>query len=1513
MNCIYIKYILCFSALCMFTYMTAENKADKGPLEYVNPFIGNAENGHTFPGACLPFGLIQASPHSGNGSWKYCSGYNYDDEIIEGFAQTHLNGTGVPDLGDILMYPFCNETTDKLKSHYNRDTQTASPGYYSVELTDAGVNVELTATHRTAFHRYSFTKNTSKYIYIDLTGGLSNKPADSHRGRKVHLSKVEMPDSKTIIGFNKASAWVERRIYYVIQFDKPYKIVKKIGEPEKNTKKIILKFNTNQNDIVQVKVGLSTVSIEGAKLALEKENPGWNFESVKEQAQSKWEKLLSRVQVQGTPEQKTAFYTSLYHLYTQPNDITDVDGRYRGVNDSVFYSKSGYYSTLSLWDTYRAAHPLYTILTPEYVNDFVNSMIEHAKVQGYLPIWALWGKENYCMIANHAIPVVVDAYLKGFNGFDAEEAYTAIKNSLTVNHPKSNWDIYMKYGYYPFDVIKEESVSRTVESCYDDYCAAQLARNLGKEEDYTYFLKRSGFYKNLFDSRLGLLRGRDSKGNWRTPFNPFLLSHAGTSGGDFTEGNSWQYTWHVQHDIKGLIELMGGNEKFVQKLDSLFFLETRANNTGFTSDVTGLIGQYAHGNEPSHHVAYLYSYADRKDKTQFLIREIFDRFYLSKPDGLCGNDDCGQMSAWHIFSAMGFYPVDPISGEYVIGAPQLDKVVLTLPKGKTFTMEAKGLSTANKYVHSIELNGVPLTGLTIAHKDIMKGGHLIFVMTDKPDIKLKAPETEMYPDTRKRICFDFDWKFMLGDTQDACLQTYNDVYWPTVQLPHDWSIALDVEKKNGANMGFFPGGIGWYRKTFDVPSEYKGKKISILFDGVYHQSDVYINGKHLGFHPYGYIGFEYDLSPFLKYGEKNTIAVRVNHSDAPSSRWYSGSGIYRHVWLNVTAPIHISTWGTYITTPTIEEDNADVDVITSIENYTAKKGNILLESRIKDTVGQIIACSLTPVSVKEHTVQTVKQQLKIANPCLWSVDSPSLYTLESVIRIDDKIIDDYHTPFGVRHFNYNAQTGFHLNGKAMKMKGVNLHQDAGALGTAAFDKSYERRLKILKEIGCNAIRCSHNPPSPEFLDLCDKLGFLVIDEAFDKWKSGYYETYFDTWWQKDLGGMIRRDRNHPSIIMWSIGNELMEQEYTSKEGTERARMLQDYVHKQEPTRPVMLAVAPGNLKERVYNETGFTEVTDIVGYNYQEPFYLDDKTKFPERIMFGSEVFPFFRGRKDNIRGYIPLNPWYDTNKEFIFGQFIWAGIDYLGESSGWPSKGWPTAPFNTCMFEKPFAAFFRSVWSNKPIVSIAVVDQSLDIDPGKDHWGLPFMASHWNFPQYKKHIIQVQTITNCESVELWINKQSMGRRYTKDYPNNTIVWYVPYQEGKIEAHGFNDEVKVAEYALETSGKPAKIVLSTDEKDIKCNGQDLSHVTISLVDANGILVPDADMPITVIVEGEGNLLGVDNGDLRNHQSYAGSEMKTYQGKMLAIIRSTRFPGNIRVRVKSKYLKEETLTIKATKL
>ena len=336
------------------------------------------------------------------------------------------------------------------------------------------------------------------------------------------------------------------------------------------------------------------------------------------------------------------------------------------------------------------------------------------------------------MIGNHAIPVIVDAYLKGFKGFDAEEAYQAVKASATVSHFNSDWETFEKYGYFPFDIIDTESVSKTLECAYDDYCVAQMAEALGKTEDYERFSKRAAFYKNLFDPELKLMRGKDSKGNWRTPFNSFLLSHASSSGGDFTEGNSWQYTWHVQHDVQGLIDLMGGNEAFVTKLDSLFFLESTAENTGFVSDVTGLIGQYAHGNEPSHHVAYLYSYAGHPEKTQQVIREVFDRFYLAKPDGLCGNDDCGQMSAWYIFSAMGFYPVNPISGEYVLGAPQIEKISLSLPEGKTFTVEAKGLSKTNKYVKSVELNGKPVTGLTISHKDVMNGGNLVFTMTDQP-------------------------------------------------------------------------------------------------------------------------------------------------------------------------------------------------------------------------------------------------------------------------------------------------------------------------------------------------------------------------------------------------------------------------------------------------------------------------------------------------------------------------------------------------------------------------------------------------------------------------------------------------------------------------------------------------------------------------------------------------------------------------------------------------------------
>jgi predicted alpha-1,2-mannosidase len=719
-------------ALLLFISFNAFAQQGKNCIQYVNPFIGNADNGHTFPGACAPFGLIQVSPESGNGSWRYCSGFNYDDDKIVGFSQTHLNGTGIPDLGDIRVFPFNKGFQGgEYASSYNRESQIAKPGYYSVNLTEMDIDVELTATERTSFHKYIFNRNEGALLLLDLQSGLV---FDNNSIRyRVRKSNIEFPDDRTIIGYNRVKGWVNRDFFYVIKFDKPFRVKEKLPSKEnQKANRFILEFDTDKDNEILIKTGMSTVSIDGAKTALEAENPDWNFDEIRQKTEDKWNKLLSAVEIEGNQEQKTNFYTSLYHLYMQPNNIADIDGRYRGANDSVFISSSGaYYSTFSLWDTYRAAHPLYTILLPDKVDDFVQSMLAHYKVQGYLPIWTLWGKENHCMIGNHSIPVIVDAYLKGFAGFDAEEAYRAVKESSTVSHKNSDWETYNKYGYYPFDIVSVESVSRTLESAYDDYCVAQMAEQLGKTDDYQYFMKRSLFYKNLFDTQPKLMRGKDSKGKWRTPFSSFSLSHASSIGGDYTEGNAWQYTWHVQHDVAGLIELMGGKQAFATKLDSLFFIEKPVDKKAV--DVTGLVGQYAHGNEPSHHVVYLYTFADKPYKTQELIREIFDRFYLPKPDGLCGNDDCGQMSAWYMFSAMGFYPVNPCGGEYIIGAPQIPAITLNLKNGKNFRMKALNLSSENRYVKSVSFNGKEITDFRIQHENIMNGGELLFTMTNQPN------------------------------------------------------------------------------------------------------------------------------------------------------------------------------------------------------------------------------------------------------------------------------------------------------------------------------------------------------------------------------------------------------------------------------------------------------------------------------------------------------------------------------------------------------------------------------------------------------------------------------------------------------------------------------------------------------------------------------------------------------------------------------------------------------------
>ena len=718
------------AGLFFYSSCTPAEKTDtKDYTQYVNTFIGGADNGHTFPGACYPFGMIQTSPVTGAVGWRYCSEYVYEDSLVWGFTQTHLNGTGCMDLGDILVMPVTGTRArawDAYRSHFPKDKEAATPGYYTAELSDPQVKAELTASIHAALHRYTYHKADSASILIDLQHGPAWREEQYHS--QVNSCEVNWEDDQTLTGHVNNTVWVNQDYFFVMKFNRPVvdSLYLPMGETEKG-KRIIASFDMQPGDELMMKVALSTTSIDGAKKNLEAEIPAWDFEGVRATAHNEWNNYLSRIEIEGTDDEKTNFYTCFYHALIQPNQISDVDGMYRNAADSIVKAGTGaFYSTFSLWDTYRAAHPFYTLVIPERVDGFVNSLIEQGEVQGFLPIWGLWGKENFCMIGNHGVSVIAEAYRKGFRGFDAERAFNIIKKTQTVSHPlKSDWEVYTKYGYFPTDLIKAESVSSTLESVYDDYAAADMARRMGKEEDATSGMFTCQKDKDLFDPETKFMRPRKADGTWKAPFNPSALAHSESVGGDYTEGNAWQYTWHVQHDVPGLIQLFGGEKPFLNKLDSLFTVKLEGESL---ADVTGLIGQYAHGNEPSHHVTYLYALAGRPERTQELVREIFDTQYKNKPDGLCGNDDCGQMSAWYMLSAMGFYPVDPVSAEYVFGAPQLPKMTLHLADGKTFTIIAENLSKEHKYVDSITLNGEPYTKKTISHEDIVKGGTLVYKM-----------------------------------------------------------------------------------------------------------------------------------------------------------------------------------------------------------------------------------------------------------------------------------------------------------------------------------------------------------------------------------------------------------------------------------------------------------------------------------------------------------------------------------------------------------------------------------------------------------------------------------------------------------------------------------------------------------------------------------------------------------------------------------------------------------------
>lgn len=714
-------------------------------IRHANPFIGTAWNGHTFPGAAWPFGIVQPSPDTGLGDWQHCSGYVYLDPWILGFSQTHLNGTGCSDLGDILLQPFTGDepvSTDDFRGAKDFASEMAYPGYYTVAMTNFGVRAELTAAPHVGWHRYTFPEGKGARLLVDLQYGCV-------REFKVFTHVIEgtnavSSDSRVISGYNVYDSWLrDRHVAFRIEFSRPFTARRTL--PKKAHEKAgryVLDFDLKPGEPLLAKVAISGVDERGADNNMSVEAPGWDFDAAVRRCGDAWRGLFRRAELlEGTDEEKEMFYTALYHLFIQPNDIADCDGRARDSACKIFRTRRGHhYTGLSLWDTFRAAHPFYTIVVPDRVDDFCDSMLAQYRSVGYLPVIPYFGRESFCMIGNHSVPVIVDAWLKGFRGFDGEEAFAAITNSLTVHHKlpngrakiKENWDVYDKYGYYPFDIIRGESVARTLECSYDDWCAAEMAKSLGHAEAEKRFRERAGRWRNVFDPSTGFMRGKDSKGNWRTPFDPAQLGHGAGLANDFTEGNSWHYTWHVLQDAPGLIAALGGGDRFATKLDRLFEAPEAAENKSFMQDVTGVIGQYCQGNEPSHHVAYLYALAGHPEKTAEKVREIVRRLYPATAGGLCGNDDCGQMSVWYVFAGLGFYPVNPCGGEFVLGAPQLKGVRLAVGGGKTFTVTAKNLSEKNKYVKSITLNGRMLAKTAISYAEIMKGGDLVFEMAEKP-------------------------------------------------------------------------------------------------------------------------------------------------------------------------------------------------------------------------------------------------------------------------------------------------------------------------------------------------------------------------------------------------------------------------------------------------------------------------------------------------------------------------------------------------------------------------------------------------------------------------------------------------------------------------------------------------------------------------------------------------------------------------------------------------------------
>jgi len=783
-------------------------------------------------------------------------------------------------------------------------------------------------------------------------------------------------------------------------------------------------------------------------------------------------------------------------------------------------------------------------------------------------------------------------------------------------------------------------------------------------------------------------------------------------------------------------------------------------------------------------------------------------------------------------------------------------------------------------------------------------------------LSLKAQEN-----IQRKELIDHNWKFFLGDSPSAGAVDFDDKNWRNLDLPHDWSIEGKVDPNNptGGAGGYFPAGIGWYRKNFDVPASWKGKCVSIFFEGIYMNSEVFINGKSLGVHPYGYTSFGYDLSPYLDFSRGNIIAVKVDNSKQINCRWYSGSGIYRHVWMIVTNPVHVARWGVNITTPQVSAEKATVEVKTLLKNETDFPQKIILKTQISNSNTVKAGTSQTDVELLAKSEQEIDQKITVLKPLLWDPETPNLYQVEVQILKDKNIVDYTKANCGIRTIKVTAENGFQLNGKTVKINGGCVHHDNGCLGAAAYDRAEVRRVELLKSAGFNAIRTSHNPPSEAFLDACDRLGLMVIDEAFDGWRESKtpfdYSIYFNDWWQRDLEAMVLRDRNHPSIIMWSIGNEIIERK--KPEAVETAKMLANCIRKNDPTRPVTSAMTTWDSGWEIFDP--LFAAHDIGGYNYQLHRAPSDHERVPSRVIVQTESYP-----RDAFTNWKMVQ-----SHNYIIGDFVWTALDYLGESGigRWyysgekPGEHWETDLFpwhgaycgdiDLTGWRKPISHYRSMLYNNTEKLYMAVREPEHDTLKIKQTlWSVWPTWESWTWPGYEGKNIQVEVYSKYPKVRLYLNNKLVAEQATTEEQQFKAVFTLPYVPGILSAAGVSDNKEIETKTLQTSGNAAGIKLTPDKPKISADGQDLSFISIEVTDTEGKLQPNAQNKLQFSIEGPGVIAGVDNADIKDLDPYTGNTRKTWHGRALVVVRSTRNAGDIKLKASSPGLKDAITTVRS---